>query len=492
VNPAPPLRLQPPRPAWGLRLPTRKSLTAGTSIRVLDPPGRVTLALAIGGAAPLPAMVVPGQRVLRGEPIAGSAVPGATRIHSSIAGTVTAIGPQAVAGAALPVPCVTIEGDGDDTPWPGYAPVIDADQLPAGQLCQRVAMAGIVGLGGALFPTAGKLSGEQPAHTLLVNGVECEPYISCDDALLRERTDRVVDGARLLLAATGIPRAIIAIKSDMRAARVALYEALQSAGDPRLDIAIVTARYPAGGERQLVELVLGCEVPAGGLPRDAGVVCQNVATAAAVADFLRRGQPLISRLVTVTGGGIATPCNVEARLGTAAAALVAAAGGYSGTPRRLIMGGPMMGIALADDELPITAATNCLLAATAADLAGGTAADAEQPCIRCGDCVEACPARLQPQELLVACRQDDVAVLDRLGVAECIECGACDYACPSHIQLTRRFIAAKSRLQVQAATAAEARLAEARYAARTERLAREAARREQELAAQLQPPAPPA
>jgi electron transport complex protein RnfC len=491
VNAPPSLRLQPPRPAWGLRLPTRKSLTAGTGIRVLDPPQRVTLALAASGGPPLAPGVVTGQRVLRGEPIAGAGVPGTTRIHASIAGTVTAIDSRMVAGLAAPVPCVTIEGDGDDTPWPGYGPTADAEELPAARLRELVAMAGIIGLGGALFPTAGKLSGEAPAHTLLVNGAECEPYISCDDALLRERSDRVVDGARLLLAATGIRRAVIAIKSDMTAARIALYDALQAARDPRLDLALVTGRYPAGGERQLVELVVGCEVPAGGLPRDAGVVCQNVATTAAVADFLRRGQPLISRIVTVTGGAVAAPCNIEARLGTSVAALVAAAGGYTGAPRRLVMGGPMMGIALPDDELPMTAATNCVLAATALDLAGGTGG-AELPCIRCGHCIEVCPARLLPQELLVAWRQDDLGALDHLGVAECIECGACDYACPSHIPLARRFVAAKARLQAGAAAAVEARLADERSAARTARLAREADARERELAAQLQPPGPPA
>jgi len=294
--------------------------------------------------------------------------------------------------------------------------------------------------------------------------------------------------ARLLLAATGIPRAVIAIKTDMPAARIALSDALQAAADPRLSLAVVTGKYPAGGERQLVELVLGTEVPAGGLPRDAGVVCQNVATAAAVAGFFATGQPLISRIVTVTGGAIAAPCNVEARIGTPAATLIAAAGGYIGTPRRLVMGGPMMGIALPDDDLPITAATNCLLAATAGEL--GIDTDDELPCIRCGDCIEACPARLLPQALLVACRQNDLAALDRLGAAECIECGACDYACPSHIALTRRFTTAKQQLRDAAGAAAAAQLAREHHAARTARLAREAAAREQELAAQLREPEP--
>jgi electron transport complex protein RnfC len=479
----PDLRLQPPRPAWGVRPPRRKSLSARDPIRVLEPPRRVTLPLAVDGGVALQPCVSIGQAVLRGEPVAGLGAPGTTRVHASIAGTVVAVGLAAVAGASRPVPCVTIEGDGDDTPWPGYRPVPDALRLAPDDLRLQVAAAGIVGLGGALFPTAQKLATGPALHTLVLNGAECEPYITCDDALLRERPERVVAGAQLLLAASGIPRAVIAIKTDMPAARIALYDALQAAADPRLSLAVVTGKYPAGGERQLVELVLGVEVPAGGLPRDVGVVCQNVATAAAVADFFASGQPLISRIVTITGGGITAPCNVEARLGTPAATLIAAAGGYAGTPRRLIMGGPMMGIALPDDDLPVTAGTNCLLAATDAELAGDQ--DDEQPCIRCGDCIEACPARLLPQELLVACRQDDLAALDRLGAAECIECGACDYVCPSHIALTRRFRAAKRQLGDAARAAAAARLARERHEARTARLAREAGRREQELAHQL-------
>jgi electron transport complex protein RnfC len=484
----PDLRLQPPRPPWGVRPPRRKSLSTRDGIQVLEPPRRVTLPLAVDGGVVLPPAVGIGQRVLRGEPIAGSGVPGMTRVHASIAGTVVAIGLAAVAGRPQAVPCVTIEGDGDDTPWPGYGPVADALDLAAEELRLQIAAAGIVGLGGALFPTAQKLAAGPALHTLLLNGAECEPYITCDDALLRERPGRVVAGAKLLLAATGIARAVVAIKTDMPAARIALYDALQAAADPRLSLAVVTGKYPAGGERQLVELVLGCEVPAGGLPRDAGVVCQNVATAAAVADFFATGQPLISRVVTVTGGAVAAPCNVEARLGTPAATLVAAAGGYAGTPRRLVMGGPMMGMALPDDDLPITAATNCLLAATAGELAGDD--EGELPCIRCGDCIEACPARLLPQELLVACRQDDLAALDRLGAGECIECGACDYVCPSHIALTRRFSVAKRQLGDAAEAATAARLARERHEARAARLAREAAERERELAAQLRGPEP--
>jgi electron transport complex protein RnfC len=461
---------QPRRPSWGVRTPRRKSLATETAILVAPPPARVTIPLAGNTAASAIPLVVCGQDVRRGEPIAAPAAAGLAAIHASIAGRVADIGAYPVAGSSGPVPCIVIERGSSDAPWDGYPAQPDAAALPAAEIRRQIAGAGIVGLGGALFPTAAKLEAAGTTPLLLLNGAECEAYISCDDMLLRERADRVVAGGRILCTALGAELCVIAIKTDMPEARAALLDALAQAADPRLGISTVTARYPAGGERQLIELVCGREVPAGGRPADIGVLCQNVATAAAVADFFRDGQPLISRIVTVTGGGIARPCNIEARIGTAVADLVALAGGYAGTPARLIMGGPMMGIALPDDDLPISAASNCVIAATAAEL-GGTFV--EQPCIRCGLCVEACPAGLMPQELLGAVRVENTARLAELGVSECIECGACDYACPSHIRLTTGFQAGKRLLSGAQLAREQADRARSRYEARTQRLARD-------------------
>ena len=439
---------QPRRPAWGVRTPLRKSLSTRGPLLPAPLPGIVCLSLTQhpGGAAR--PTVRPGQRVLCGEPIAEPATAGGPRVHASISGEVTEVGARPVAGLEQSVPCVVIRGDGTDTRWPGYAPDPVAASRTPGQLQDKIAAAGLVGLGGALFATGQKLKMATGTPVLLLNGAECEPYVSCDDQLLRERADRVVAGGLLLLAALGGQRCIIAVKTDMPAARVALYHAIAAAGDPRVALSVVTAKYPAGGERQLIELVLGREVPAGSHPAAVGVVCQNVATAAAAADFFLQGQPLISRIVTVTGGGVRQPCNIDARIGTRVADLIALAGGYRNGPLRLIMGGPMMGIALASDELPMTAATNCLIAATPADLGEPALAGAgpEMPCIRCGDCIEACPASLLPQELLVAARGANQTELRALGVTECIECGACDYVCPSHIPLTQHFIRAKAAL----------------------------------------------
>ncbi|MEO7385557.1 MAG: electron transport complex subunit RsxC [Gammaproteobacteria bacterium] len=440
---------QPRRPAWGVRTPLRKSLSTGEDLLVAPPPAMVCLSLAPGPGPAARPLVTVGQRVLCGEPVGEPDGVELPRVHASISGRVTQVGPRRVAGSDADEPCVVIAGDGEDSHWPGYGPDPAAASRAPDELRHLIATSGVIGLGGALFPTGRKLTLAEGAPLLLLNGAECEPYISCDDVLMRERAAIVVAGAGLLLAALGARRCVIAVKTDMPEARIALYNALQTAADPRVVLSVVTAKYPAGGERQLIELTLGREVPAGGHPSDVGVVCQNVATAAAVADFFQRGRPLISRIVTVTGGGVAQPRNIEARIGTPVADLIALAGGYQGQPVRLIMGGPMMGVALPDDELPMTGATNCLIAATARDL-GEQAPGVdrvEMPCIRCGDCIPACPASLLPQELLIAARTGNVAALATLGVTECIECGACDYVCPSHIPLTRHFVAGKAAVR---------------------------------------------
>ena len=438
---------QPRRPSWGVRTPLRKSLSTGVPVLVAPPPPLVCISLAQGRGAAARPTVAAGQRVRCGEPVGEAGELYGPRVHASISGQVTHVELRRVAGVTDPVPCVVIEGDGSDQRWSGYTPAPDSASRPPRELQERIAAAGLIGLGGALFPTARKLASSVGTPVLLLNGAECEPYISCDDLLIRERAGRVVAGGQLLLAALGAQRCVIAVKTDMPEARIALYNALQAAADPRMVMSVVTAKYPAGGERQLIELVLGREVPAGGHPADSGVLCQNVATAAAVADFFLGGQPLISRIVTVTGGGVGQPRNIEARIGTPVADLIALAGGYRDEPdrrtQRLIMGGPMMGLTLESDELPVTSATNCLIAATADELGSE---EHEMPCIRCGDCVEACPANLLPQELLVAARAGNIAELQALGVSECIECGACDYVCPSHIPLTQHFVRGKATL----------------------------------------------
>lgn len=429
----------PPRPAWGVQVPALKSLAKRQPIVVAPVPGAVTIPLVQGGSGEAAPLVRTGDAVLTGQPI--GRLPGGTAIHASIAGTVLAVESRPVPGP-MPgqAPCVVIRGHGPDRLHPDCVPVTDPLALPPGAIRDRVAAAGIAGLGGALFPTADKLAAGKPVHALILDGAECEPWIACDEVLLRERAASVLDGARIMMRALEAEHAIIVVESNMPEARVAIDDALRATGEQRIVLAVVTAKYPAGGERQLIELLTGRQVPSGGLPRDIGFVCQNVGTAAAVATAFGTGVPLVSRIVTVTGGAIAQPGNFEVRIGTAIEDLVRLAGGYRDEPVRLLMGGPMMGFALPDDSLPVTKATNCIVAAAGPEIA---ATRPELPCIRCGECVQACPARLSPLDLLTAARQGDAGELRELGIADCIECGCCDYVCPSLIPLTARFVAAK-------------------------------------------------
>jgi electron transport complex protein RnfC len=411
-------------------------------------------------------IVTPGDRVSTGQPIARNTT--GEQLHSPVTGLVRTVEPRLVTAPAIAtVDCLVIERHGDETTFGGYTPPPDPFVLAPESIRIGISQAGIVGLGGAMFPTAEKLNCPDPIRALIVNGAECEPWISCDEMLLRERASLVIAGTRILMRALGAPKAVIAIEGDMPEARVALHDSIVAAGNCGIEMAVVTAKYPAGGERQLVQLLTGIEVPSGGWPRDVGFACQNVGTVAAVADYFTRGRPLISRIVTVTGECVGNPGNYEVRIGTPVRELIDLAGGYRNAPARLIMGGPMMGLALPSDDMPVTKATNCIVAASARELA---APRIEMPCIRCGECVQVCPANLLPQELLNAARTGDTARLEEFGVAECIECGCCDYVCPSYISLTGRFVEGKKLVRERHSELDASEVALRRFEAHTNRM----------------------
>jgi electron transport complex protein RnfC len=455
----------------GLVLDAHKRQASAAPIVELPPPMRVVLALDQGTGYAAEPVVAVGEAVATGTPVARTDHPFASALHAPFAGTVVAIEARAAAVAGGRCVCVVIEGNGSDRIDDGVRPVADPGALSPEELARRLRDAGIAGLGGAGFPTATKLASarDRCAQTLLLNGAECEPWICCDDALMRSAADDVVLGALILRRAAGAVRCIVAIEDDKPAAIAAVTGAVERLGDAALTLVVVPAVYPQGAERQLITTVMGVEVPAGGLPADAGVICQNVATAAAVARWAARGEPLLSRVVTVTGSGVERPCNVRAPIGTPLAALIAAAGGYRDTPLRLIAGGNMTGRALPSDEIGLTKAINCVLVATRDDL--GPRLDAtELPCIRCGDCANVCPAGLLPQQLHRAVLADARDALRQLGLRECIDCGLCDYVCPSQIPLTDRFRGAKHRLDAAEATARKAADARERHELRTRRL----------------------
>lgn len=450
----------------GLRLDGHKAASLQRPLQVLAPPAVVVLALDQGSGTAAEALVRTGQAVRMGTRVAAGRG-AAADLHAPVSGVVREVGlGPTLRGAA---PCIVIENDGRDEPEPDVA-VLDWSALDGAALIERIADAGIAGLGGAAFPTATKLARAREARVerLLLNGAECEPWICCDDALLRERAPQVVLGAQVLLAATGALECTIAIEEDKPAAIAAVEAALATAGDARIAVVTLPCVFPLGAEAPLVTAVTGREVPRGGLPPDIGVLCQNVGTAAAVAELAARGAPLTRRIVTVTGSGVRMPANVEARLGTPVADLVAACGGYGDAARRLIAGGSLTGRPFADDAAALTKGLNCVLVATDQDL---PSRGAEMPCIRCGDCGVVCPANLLPQHLHVAALADDARLLDRLGLDACIECGCCDFVCPSVIPLTARFRAARARQQLLAADRQRAQEARTRYERHQRRMA---------------------
>lgn len=419
-----------------------KSASAALSIATASVPARVFIPVQQHADSSCQSIVSAGDRVAFGQAIARPTDINGAWLHSPVSGAVagieTGLTPDGRVSAVI-----AIDNDGRDSHDGQWHALSDAMSRSVDDLKHSVAQGGIAGLGGAAFPTAAKLhaSGKHPIDTLIVNGAECEPFINCDDALMRAHADDVVLGTQLLLRAVRAPRALVAVESNKPEAIDALRDALNRAADSRLALCVVDAIYPIGGERQLIVSLTGREVPHNGLPADVGVHCQNVATAAAIARLVQTGEPLVKRIVTITGSAVREPRNLLVRIGTPISSLIADCGGYAMPPTQLIMGGPMMGIALASDAVPVVKGTNCIIAATPADL---IARGPSLPCIRCGECAIACPAYLLPQEIYRQAVNGSRRGAQALGLKDCIECGCCDYVCPSQIPLTATFIAVKA------------------------------------------------
>ena len=466
----------------GLRLPAEKAQSTASPVLVAPVPAHLILPLTQHVGQQAEPVVGIGERVLRGQLVADTEGALGAPVHASSSGRIVAIEPWPVSRRhGDKAPCIVIECDGEDRAIDTSEIVVDYRQLDPPSLRQKILQGGIVGLGGAVFPTAQKLmqAATLPLEYLILNGVECEPYISCDDMLMREHAIDVIGGAQILMHALDLPKCYVVVESDKPAAIAALGRALAELGDSRFTLKQVPTIYPSGGEDQLVQLVTNREVPTGGLPSDVGCVVQNVGTAAAVCSWITRGEPLTSRVTTVTGEGVVSPVNVLVRIGTTVADLVALAGGYSERARQLVIGGPMTGKSVTTDLVPVVKATNCVLVLSDMPPVGD-----ERPCIRCGECAEVCPIQLLPQQLYWHTCADDERKLREFGLTDCIECGCCDLVCPSHIPLTADFRRAKARMKELADEKARARRARERFEHRNQRLEDERTKREAELASQ--------
>lgn len=463
----------------GLRLPGHKSASTAAAIRDVPIPTQLVLPITQHVGEPAQPIVGIGERVLKGQLLAEPDRTLGAPVHATSSGTVVAIEPWPVARRLGDnAPCIIIECDGEDRAIEHTDTADDYMALQPEELLAQILEGGIVGLGGAVFPTAQKLMQARTCNIdyLILNGVECEPYISCDDMLMRERAAEILSGARILMHALQIDVCYVVVESDKPEALHSLGDVLGELGDERLVLKQVPTIYPSGGEDQLVQLVTNREVPSGGLPSDVGCLVQNVGTAAAVHDWIVGREPLISRVTTVAGDGIVNPMNVRARIGTTIADVIEFTGGYAERADHLIIGGPMTGKSVSTDRVPVVKATNSILVVFETSFQGR-----ELACIRCGDCASVCPIQLQPQQLFWHACADNESKLREFGLIDCIECGCCDLVCPSHIPLTADFRIAKGRIQELADEKARAARARRRFEARNDRLEREKEHRDAEL-----------
>ena len=454
----------------GLVLDGHKTESTRHGLRQCSLPDRLFLPLRQHSGEPAQPRVQPGDYVRKGELIADNSATYCDAIHASTSGRVREIGQYPVAHpSGQRDDCIVIDVDGEDTAFDSE-PVDPAGQEPRA-LMERINRAGIVGLGGAAFPTSPKLSRgrTQQVDTLIINGVECEPYISCDDILMRSYADETIRGAGYLQQILEPRSTIIAIEDNKPEALASMRDALSAQPLAATEIAVIQTRYPSGGEKQLVQIVSGREVPRGKLALDIGFYCQNVATCVAVTRALERNQPLISRIVTLAGDNIRNPGNWETRLGTPIAHLVEQAGGYRSSGTHLVMGGPMMGFSLSGDDVPIVKASNCILALQRETIPMHPGLHDE--CIRCGKCNEVCPASLLPQQLYWHARARAYEPVQEYHLFDCIECGCCAAVCPSQIPLVQYYRASKSEIRAQRKALFKSDRARARFESRERRLA---------------------
>lgn len=429
----------------GAKLDGRKSLTADKKIVKAKIPDvlHVPLQQHIGAAAE--PIVNQGDHVLKGQLIATPKGPISAPIHAPSSGTVSAIGDHpAPHPSGLPVLTITIETDGKDE-WIDLPAPINMATATSQEISDRVAQSGIVGMGGATFPSAVKLNLGQrfKLEKLVINGAECEPYLTCDDRLMQERTEKIVVGIKAMMKSLGVDQALVAIESNKPHAFKAMEK--QCEGDDSIKIVHVPARYPMGSEKHLVQALTGKETPAKGMTADLGIVVHNVATAYAVYEALYLGRPLISRIVTVSGLAIKDPQNYDALIGTPISWLINLSGGMIEQPQQLLMGGPMMGQPISELEMPVIKGSSGVLALLNKEIKNQDV----MPCISCGSCVVVCPVGLVPLDMASRIKHDDVDGADIIGVRDCVSCGSCNYVCPSHIPLVQYFNYAKGHLKEQ-------------------------------------------
>ena len=465
----------------GVHPPGHKAESNSRPIHAAPLPRKLVIPLRQHIGNPAKPVVSVGDRVLKGQVIGAADGTISTAVHASSSGTVTAIGLAVVPHiSGLPDECITLSTDGHDE-WIAHGP-LDYQAMAPADLRMQLRDLGLAGLGGAVFPSAAKLDpgATYPCPTLIINGGECEPWITCDDVLMRHHAGEILQGVAVMRHLLGSTEILIGIE-DNKPEAIAAMQVAAAKMDFTVEVVTVPTIYPGGGAKQLTEMLTGKQVPSGRRSTDIGLQVFNVGTAYALARAVHHGEPLISRLVTVTGHVLRAQ-NFEVLIGTPMHTLITLAGDRDGTTG-VLMGGPMMGVPMPDLDVPVVKATNCILVKSAALFPPLPRA---LPCIRCTRCADACPAELQPQELFRFAKAGDFGRAQEYHLFDCIECGCCSYVCPSHIPLVDFYRYAKSEIWAHEKDKRAADMARERHEFRQFRLEREKKEKAEKLAAKAQ------
>ena len=468
----------------GIHPPEQKAITSGKPIKHLSLPKQLVLPLQqhIGRQGDL--LVEVGDKVLKGQALTKSSNPMAVPVHAPTSGTITAIKKSVIAHpSGLSELCLFIDVDGEDT-WKKRNICQDFTQLSHQEIIKKIADAGIAGMGGAGFPTHIKVDTKPDINFLIINAAECEPYITADDLLMREQSEAIVDGIKILEQLLNPAFILIGIEDNKPQAIKALQQATQH--NEKIKVCVLPTKYPTGGEKQLIKILTGKEINSGTLPINSGIVVQNVATCFAISDAVINDIPLIRRVVTLTGNALSKPQNYWALLGTQVSYLLDQAGFVSEANEEIstsntlkssppvIMGGPLMGFSILNEQVPIVKTSNCILAPSKVEMPSAFDNNSnEVECIRCGQCADVCPSQLLPQEMQWSAKAKDQQQLMKLNLFDCIDCGACAYVCPSQIPLVQYYRVAKAEIRQQQQLDIKSEKAKARFEARKLRLEQE-------------------
>ena len=411
-----------------------KELSENKPVQILMPKGEMVYPMSQHIGAPATPLVKKGDKVLAGQKIGEASGFISANVICSVSGTVKAIEPRRVANGTM-ANSIIVENDGEYTTVEGLGADRDPATLSKEEIRAIVKEAGIVGLGGAGFPTHVKLTpkDENAIDYILVNGAECEPYLTSDYRMMMEEPEKIVGGLKVILQLFDKAKGVIGIENNKPEAIKKLKEMVKD--EPRIEVCELLTKYPQGGERSLINAITGRKVNSSMLPADAGCIVDNIDTVIAIYMAVCKTTPLMRRIVTVTGDAIVDPRNFNVKIGTNMQELIDAAGGFKSEPEKVIAGGPMMGMAMFDLNIPITKTNSALLCLTKDEVA----ANEETPCIRCGKCVSACPSHIVPVMMMKAALKRECEEFEKLNGMECMECGSCTYVCPAKRPLTQAF-----------------------------------------------------